>query len=137
MGTTAKGRSSSLALSRVLRGSLGYILGSGLYMGNLHCRSAWNRADDPSRDRDVQPPTRDVPRRLLQLQEGDYSVFDKVLTSAKFINPVGRWIRMLLLLSGPESKQYVPRGRLQMNVGFAGDQSAHGQLHGRLRGMVA
>ena len=52
LGATSKGRSSSKALCRVLQGSLGYILGGGLYPGGLHICSAKNRSDGPSRNRD-------------------------------------------------------------------------------------
>lgn len=47
IGAAAKGRSSSLALSKVLQGTMGYILGSGLYPGLLHCLSEVNRSDGP------------------------------------------------------------------------------------------
>ena len=45
IGATSKGRSSSKALSMILKSTLGYILGGCLYLGALHCRSEWNRAD--------------------------------------------------------------------------------------------
>lgn len=61
MGAAAKGRSSSESLSHILKTSLGYVLGGGLYPGCHHCRSKWNKADDPSRDRDVAAPLRQPP----------------------------------------------------------------------------
>ena len=42
IGATAKGRSSSFAISRILQGSLAYVLGGNLYPGCLHCRSQDN-----------------------------------------------------------------------------------------------
>ena len=60
IGAVAKGRSSSPALSRVLQGALPYALGAGLYSGNLHVYSAMNRADGPSRNRPVDPPSRGI-----------------------------------------------------------------------------
>lgn len=65
LGATSKGRSSSTALCRVLQGSLGYILGGGLYPGGLHICSAKNRSDGPSRNKPVPPRSKDEP---------DYSV---------------------------------------------------------------
>ena len=40
LGANAKGRSSSYAISRVLKTSLPYLIGGGLYPGGLHCYSA-------------------------------------------------------------------------------------------------
>ena len=70
LGAAAKGRSSSRALSRILRSSLGYVLGSGLYPGGIHCRSAWNRADGPSRDHAVPGPSKLCPKWLSDLRDG-------------------------------------------------------------------
>ena len=44
IGAAAKGRSSSYAISRVLQGCLGYVLGSGIYYSLLHCYSEDNVA---------------------------------------------------------------------------------------------
>ena len=53
LGASAKGRSSSRAICRVLQGSLGYIIGGCLYPGGLHIGSKLNRSDGPSRNRPV------------------------------------------------------------------------------------
>ena len=55
LGAAAKGRSASPALCRVLRSTLPYVLGSGLYPCGLHVYSAKNRADGPSRGRPSSP----------------------------------------------------------------------------------
>lgn len=100
MGASAKGRSSSYALSRVLKTSLGYVLGGCLYPGTIHCRSEWNRADGPSRDQAVPGPTRPVPRWLEELQQGNAALFDTEVELARWSRPVGRWVRLLLLMAG-------------------------------------
>ena len=79
MGAAAKGRSSSRALSRILRSSLGCVFGGGLYPGCLHVRSAWNRADGPSRGRAVDPPTAPVAKWISALQRGDIDPFETLL----------------------------------------------------------
>lgn len=56
IGSSAKGRSSSYAISRILQGSLAYVLGSGLYPASLHCYSGDNRSDGPSRGRPINGP---------------------------------------------------------------------------------
>ena len=132
MGASAKGRSSSYALSRVLKTSLGYILGGCLYPGTIHCRSEWNRADGPSRDKAAPGPTRPVPRWLEELQKGNTALFDTEVELAKWSRPVGRWIRLLLLLAGdiephpgPVGRgEYVPRGELNLLGGFSTATSA-------------
>ena len=128
MGAAAKGRSSSKALSRILRTSLGYVLGGGLYPGCIHCRSPWNKADAPSRDRAVEQQTRSFPLWLQKLQQGDARRFDIMVSSSFWRRPLGRWVRLLLLLAGdiernpgPNFQQgaYFPRGELNMSVGFS------------------
>lgn len=100
MGASAKGRSSSAALSRVLKTSLGYILGGCLYPGTLHCKSEWNRADGPSRDRDAPGPTWPIPPWLAELSRGNVALFDREIELARWSRLVGRWIRLLLILAG-------------------------------------
>ena len=136
MGAAAKGRSSSKALSRILRTSLGYIIGGCLYPGSLHCRSAWNRADGPSRDKNVPGPSMPVPTWLKTLEQGDTRLFDQMVVMARWTRPVGRWIRLLLLLAGDieqnpgprmqqsGAKSYTPRGELDLLGGFATATSA-------------
>ena len=132
LGAAAKGRSSSFALSRVLQGSLGYVLGGGLYPGGLHVESTKNRSDGPSRNRSVPAPTKDSPGWLVALRKGNYDPFDAVLSSAFFARGPGRWVRFLILLCGdvecnpgPFSDNMrcrhdrVPRGPLDSTVGFA------------------
>ena len=126
IGAAAKGRSSSFAISRVLSGSLGYIIGSGIYPGLLHCRSADNRADEPSRDRAVLAPTRQVPRWLQQLLAGDWRSFDLVVEASCLKKIPARWLRFLLLLGGdiernpgPRIAVKTPRGPLDLEQGFA------------------
>lgn len=129
MGAAAKGRSSSRALSRILKSSLGYVLGGGLYPGALHCRSAWNRADGPSRDQPVPGPTRPEERWITDLKSGDFRAFDLRFRSALWTRPLGRWVRLLLLIAGDverhpgpldsSQRPYTPRGELDLMGGFA------------------
>ena len=79
IGASEKGRSSSYALSRVLQGTIPYVVGSGLYPGCLHCYSADNKADEPSRDKPVRPRSFPFPAWLVRLQAGDPWVFDQVV----------------------------------------------------------
>eukprot|EP00974_Lingulodinium_polyedra_P005086 478052-Lingulodinium_polyedra.AAC.1 len=65
LGCQAKGRSSSPALSHVLRGALPYVLGGDIYPGGIHVPSAKNRGDAPSRHQaEVPPPSRPEPAWL-------------------------------------------------------------------------
>ena len=128
LGAAAKGRSSSYAISRVLQGSLGYLLGANLYPGGLHCYSKSNRADEPSRDKEVRPPSRPLPGWFLELQQGKYRGFDCVTSSSRVSKNPARWLRMLLMLSGdiePNPGPVVrrPRGPMNLDVGFAPETS--------------
>ena len=126
IGAAAKGRSSSYALTRVLKGSMAYVIGGGLYPGLLHCYSQDNRADDPTRHREVRGPTRKPPGWFEALERGDPSKFDCVNAAAQFSKNPARWLRFLLLLAGdiepnpgPRKSGPPPRGPLDLRVGFA------------------
>ena len=125
LGAAAKGRSSSPALSRILQGCLPYILGSNLYPGGLHCSSGANRADGPSRDRDMSPPVKDEPEWFSRLKAGDPSRFDIVVSASRYEKNPARWLRFLLLLCGdiephpgPSKRVCQPRGPLKLDAGF-------------------
>lgn len=83
IGAAAKGRSSSYSISRVLKGSLGYVIGSGLYPGLLHVYSGDNPSDDPTRHRAVRKACRSKPRWLVELEKGNASMFDSVVASGR------------------------------------------------------
>ena len=125
LGAAAKGRSSSPALSRVLRSTLPYLLGAALYPGGLHVYSDQNRSDGPSRGRKVSPPTREVPAWYLDLCHGKTQRFDLLCASCAVPRVLGRWVRLLLLLAGDVERNPgprrapVPRGVLDLQSGFA------------------
>lgn len=100
LGASAKGRSSSFSISRVLRQTIPYQIGSNLYPGGLHVYSSKNRADAPSRDREIEPPTKALPPWYLDLLQGDYRRFDLVCQAARVPKLSARWLRLLLLLGG-------------------------------------
>lgn len=120
IGAAAKGRSSSPGITRILQGSLAYIIGGNLYPGFLHCSSGDNRSDDPSRDREVQGPTKEPPLWLLSLQSGNYVPFDAVVASSRCPKLAARWLRFLLLLAGDIEENPGPKqcGPMDLSVGF-------------------
>ena len=128
LGAAAKGRSSSFTISRVLQGTLGYVIGGGLYPGGLHCYSHHNRADEPTRGKAVRGPTKDKPKWLTELGANRPQMFDAVVSSARIGKLAARWLRFLLLLGGdiernpgPERK---PRGVFDLRVGFESHTAA-------------
>ena len=126
IGATAKGRSSSYAISRILQGSLAYILGSGLYPGCLHCASGDNRSDGPS----SEPASRAIPAWLKELIDGDPGKFDKVVQSSKISRNPARWLRFLLTLCGdihPHPGPRARRGPMDLSVGFVKETSSRMQ----------
>ena len=122
LGASSKGRSSSYAISRILKRTLPYLLGSNLYPGGLHVYSSKNRADAPSRDREVEGPSKARPRWLLELLDGNPQLFDLVCQSAQVPKLPARWLRMLLMLCGDIEPNPGPdrkaRGELDMTIGF-------------------
>ena len=123
LGAASKGRSSSPALAHVLRTSLPYILGGGLFPGGLHVYSAANRSDGPSRGRPVDPPSKPVPAWFEDLCKGDFYRFDVCLAASAVPKQAARWLRLLLLLGGDIERnpgpRLVPRGPLDLTSGFA------------------
>eukprot|EP00438_Fugacium_kawagutii_P027310 Skav202710 [mRNA] locus=scaffold654:644734:649143:+ [translate_table: standard] len=122
IGAAAKGRSSSYSISRVLKGSLAYVIGSGLYPGLLHCYSGDNPSDDPTRGRAVRKPCREKPQWLIDLEAGQTARFDAVVASGRLEKIPARWLRLLLLLGGDIERNpgpRAPRGPLDLSTGFA------------------
>ena len=126
IGATAKGRSSSFAISRVLQGTLAYVLGANLYPGCLHCGSKDNRADEPSRDKPVRAPVKELPIWFTDMQHGDMRRFDLVVQANSVPKLASRWLRFLLLLGGdiephpgPRGVDRKARGPMDLGVGFA------------------
>ena len=69
----------------------------------LHCPSKVNRSDGPSRQREIEPPTKDEPDWFLRLKADDYEGFDAVVASSPFPLNAARWVRFLLLRRGRKS----------------------------------
>jgi len=95
IGAAAKGRSSSPALTRVLQGTLGYVIGGGLQLGGIHTYSKDNRGDEPSRQRAMRGPSCALPVWLLLADAGDFSLFDEILFADQFTRPLARWLRFI------------------------------------------
>eukprot|EP00438_Fugacium_kawagutii_P036409 Skav232849 [mRNA] locus=scaffold1834:904019:906102:- [translate_table: standard] len=125
MNRMAQGRSSSFSISRVLKQNIPYVIGSNLYPGGLHVYSGSNRADGPSRDLDVPPPSKGLPLWYKELLHGDARRFDIMCESSKVPKLAARWLRLLLLLGGdiepnpgPAATVRIPRGELDLATGF-------------------
>ena len=79
----------------------------------------------PSRDRDVEPACAETAPWIKALQHGDVAPFEMMLQAAKWTRPVGRWVRLLLLISGdvenlgPLPREYQPRGELDLFGGLS------------------
>lgn len=79
LGAIAKGRSASPAINKMLRKSLGVVLGFGVYSSGGYVRSAHNPSDDPTRGVQLRAPTAVLPNWWTQLANGDFSAFDSLL----------------------------------------------------------
>ena len=119
IGAASKGRSSSSSLTRILQGSMAYVLGADLYPGLLHCTSEDNRCDGPSRDRPLPPPSIPIPLWFSELQAGKPRRFDVAVTSSSWSRALGRWVLLLLLMAGDVERNPGPyRGPMDTSVGF-------------------
>ena len=77
LGCLVKGRSASRSLNGLLSRSLGPMLGSDAYGGYGFLPSAINRADDPTRNREVEKPSLEKPVWWTPLAEhGNDDAFD-------------------------------------------------------------
>ena len=94
LGATAKGRSSSSALNRVLRQSLAVQLFKNLYSSGVHCPTWALRADDPSRQKSVRLPRVQLPSWLLALRAGRVTKAQDALDDAS--GTPRSWARWLL-----------------------------------------
>ena len=72
LGALTKGRSSSPGMNRLLKASLAYPLGGGIFSSYMYFVSKINRADGPTREADPPPPDEELPVWFL---EGDSEIF--------------------------------------------------------------
>ena len=126
LGASAKGRSSSEAISRVLQGTLPYILGGGLYPGGLHVPSEHNPETIRLGDAAFPAPLVSFLRGCSTSSGARLGASMYVMVaSSRFSRPLGRWLRLLLLLAGdveqnpgPPRLPPTPRGPLDLRSGF-------------------
>ena len=76
LGALVKGCSASKSLNRLLQRSLLPMFGADAYSGCGFLPSAINRAEAPTRDREVEGPDMDLPAWWSSLVEGDVAGFD-------------------------------------------------------------
>eukprot|EP00971_Amphidinium_carterae_P346649 6488240-Amphidinium_carterae.1 len=105
----SKGRSSAHCLNRLIQSALPFLLAANLVVRCIHVGSEFNPADNPSRGKPVAAPSRQTPLWLDDVLKGQCRRFDCVLKSDKFIYPLGRWVRLLLLLAGDIEPNPGPR----------------------------
>ena len=81
LGSFSKGRSSSPALNRCMKRSLGYALGGGVFSSYLYFPSKTNRADGPTRDSHPEAPDMVAPPWLLSNADQFFVGLDSWLES--------------------------------------------------------
>ena len=93
LGASAKGRSSSDALNRVLRHSMSFQIAKNVYPGGVHCPTWALRADDPSRARAVRTARVPLPPWVLALKAGRVAEAQDSLDEASgTARSLGRWM---------------------------------------------
>ena len=76
LGALVKGRAASAALNAMLQRSLPWILGADLYGHYIYFPSPMNRADCPTRDREIDPPDVVLPHWWEAACNGDFADCD-------------------------------------------------------------
>ena len=81
LGGVVKGRAASLALTRMMRCSIPYCIGSDVYPMYMYYPSDFNRSDGPTRNSEPKPPDLPFPTWWNQLAAGCTDGFDAWLRS--------------------------------------------------------
>ena len=83
LGALVKGRAASLPLNSLLRSSMCYPLGSGIFSSFMYYASETNRADGPTRDALPAPPSVERPEWIAEIEDGNYEGFEQWMTEAE------------------------------------------------------
>ena len=97
-GATAKGRSSSLGLSTILRRFNSLCVAAGLYVHTPFCPTRLNVADDPTRDVMLREPSSG-----LHLEDLSRDVLFDLGTTPKLRRWASNWLRLVLRLCGVDA----------------------------------
>ena len=92
----SKGRSSSRALSAILRRFNAISVASGLYWTLPYCPTRWNPADDPTRDTPLRTPTGSFDFSTWETHQ----IYD-LAALPKTKRWASHWVRLVVLLAGP------------------------------------
>lgn len=92
LGAGAKGRSSSVALNKVLKQECSICIAKDLYVGGIHSPTWALRADDPSRGRAARLPRAPLPGWFLGLRAGRLAQAQDCLDDlSETPRSLGRW----------------------------------------------
>ena len=94
-GATAKGRSSSKGLSRVLVKLNATCVAAGLYIHTPFCPTRLNVSDDPTRDVQLRTPTPGLPTSTMSREE-----LFRLATLPKLRRWASNWCRLILRAAG-------------------------------------
>lgn len=103
-GATSKGRSSSKALSTVLRRVGAVSVAAGLYFTLPFVPTRWNPADDPTRDAELRPPYPGL--ELDAWDEEDLYLLSELPKTKKWAS---LWVRFVLRMLGPQCLHFSDR----------------------------
>lgn len=130
VGAASKGRSSSRALNRVLRSTVCTSLFARCSQGFVHLRSAWNPADDPTRDVPIRSPgaapswLKDVEVRGSRGLEAAFPPLGR-----KRADPKGIWRGPGDFAPDPSDvteASHAPAGAAQFGRAFSSDEAGDG-----------
>lgn len=110
-GATSKGRSSSKALSAVLRRVGAVSVAAGLYFTLPYVPTRWNPADDPTRDAELRPSYPGLD--LDEWEEEDLYLLSELPKTKRWAS---LWVRFVLRLLGPQCLHFSDRSQFRQSA---------------------
>ena len=130
-GSVSKGRSSSVAVSSILRHICSFMVAGGLYAVTPFVPTRHNTADDPTRDRELRAPISGMDLKLWSRTD----VF-KLANLPGLRRWISNWARLIILLSGPQVLQISQRNiwrssskLFDSTLGYPGEGPFRSSLH--------
>eukprot|EP00435_Cladocopium_sp_Y103_P013722 s2211_g3.t1 len=119
-GATSKGRSSSRALSAILRRVGATCVAAALYFTLPYVPTRWNPSDDPTRDAELRPAYGSL--GLETWEEEDIYLLSEKPKTKKWAS---MWLRMVLRLLGPKCLHFSDRSQFRQTALLKTQQLGH------------
>ena len=109
-GASSKGRTASLGLGAVLRRVNAQLIAASIFLCVPFCPTRLNPADDPTRNREVRPPSRG-----LDIHDWDEAEIFDLIALPRTRRWASNWIRLLLRTLGSQALLFSRRNLFRQN----------------------